>query len=130
MYGDVELQKEEYINHVSKRLGTAQRKVAASGKKAGVALRGRGFGKQKQTTIIQLKKYYGLVVHAHPNDVAGMKHAVLATFEHWASTDDMTAARWELTAGVFSRRRAPPARGRARTESTFTHLSLLTLQSM
>ena len=33
--------------------------------------------------------------------------------------------RWELTAGVSSRRHAPLARSRAHTESTFTHLSLL-----
>ena len=38
VYRDVELQKEECINHVSKRLGTALRKLAASGKKAGFPL--------------------------------------------------------------------------------------------
>ena len=88
VYGDVELQKEECINHVSKRLGTALRKLAASGKKAGVTLGGRGFGKLKQTTIVQLTKYYGLAVCAHPNDVDGMQDAVLATFEHSSSTDE------------------------------------------
>ena len=38
VYGDVELKKEECINHVAKRLGTALRKLASSGKKAGVVL--------------------------------------------------------------------------------------------
>ena len=88
VYGDVELHKEECINHVSKRLGTALRKLAASGKKAGVTLGGRGFGKLKQTTIVQLTKYYGLAVRAHPNDVDGMQDAVMATFEHSSSTDE------------------------------------------
>ena len=88
VYGDVELHKEECINHVSKRLGTAQRKMAASGKKAGITLGGRGFGKLKQMTIVQLTKYYGLSVHAHPNNVDGMQDAVLATFERSSSTDE------------------------------------------
>ena len=42
----------------------------------------------KQTTIVQLTKYYGLAVRAHPNDVDGMQDAVLATFEHSSSTDE------------------------------------------
>ena len=88
LYGDVELQKEECINHVAKRLGTALRKLAASGKKAGVTLGGRGFGKLKQTTINKLTAYYGKAVRDHPNDVSGMQSAILATFEHAISTDD------------------------------------------
>ena len=44
VYGNVVLRKEECINHVSKRLGTALRKLSASGKKSGVTLGGRGFG--------------------------------------------------------------------------------------
>ena len=38
VYDDVELRKEECINHVTKRLGTALRKLAAPGKKGGVTL--------------------------------------------------------------------------------------------
>ena len=48
---DVELQKEACINHGAKRLGTALRKLASSGKKNGVTLGGRGHGKLKQATI-------------------------------------------------------------------------------
>ena len=88
VYGDVELQKEECIDHVAKRLGTALRKLAASGKKAGVTLGGRGNGKLKQTTINKLTAYYGKAVRGHPNDVNGMQSAILATFEHVISTDD------------------------------------------
>ena len=36
--GDLELQKEECINHVGKRRGTAHRKLASYGKKHGVTL--------------------------------------------------------------------------------------------
>ena len=70
------------------RSSSGLRKLAASGKKAGITLGGGGFGKLKQTTIVQLTKYYGPAVHAHPNYVSGMQDAVLATFEHSSSTDD------------------------------------------
>ena len=68
MYGDMELHKEECINHVAKRLGTALRKLAASGKKGGVTLGGRGFGRLTQATIIKLTAYYGMAVRAHPGN--------------------------------------------------------------
>ena len=54
VYGDVELQKEECVNHVAKRPGTALRKCAASGKKAGITLGGKGHGKLKQRPIDSL----------------------------------------------------------------------------
>ena len=60
-------------------------KLAASGKKADVTLGGRGFGKLKQTMIVQLTKYYGLAVR---DDVDGMQDAVLATFEHSSLTEE------------------------------------------
>ena len=104
VYGDVELQKEECINHVAKRLGTALRKLAASGKKAGVTLGGRGFGKLKQTTINKLTAYYGKAVRDHPNDVSGMPSRQM-------TARSTTAARWELTAGA-TRRHSPPGRSR------------------
>lgn len=88
VYGDVEVQKEECVNHVAKRLGTALRKLAASGKKAGVTLGGRGFGKLTQATINKLTAYYGKAVRAHPHDVDGMLDAILATFDHAVSNDE------------------------------------------
>ena len=88
IYGDVELQKEECINHVAKRLGTAFRKLASSGKKHGVTLGGRGHGKLKQATILKLTAYYGKAVRANSNNLDAMRDAVLATFDHATSTDE------------------------------------------
>ena len=88
VYGDVELKKEECINHVAKRLGTALRKLASSGKKAGVVLGGRGHGRLTQATIMKLTAYYGKAVRAHPNDLDAMRDAVWATFYHATSTDE------------------------------------------
>ena len=86
IYGDVELQKEECINHVGKRLGTALRKLASSGKKNGMTLGGRGHGKLKQATILKLTAYYGKAVRANSNNLDAMRDPVLATFHHatWA----------------------------------------------
>ena len=89
VYGDVVLEKEECINHVSKRLGTALRNLASSGKKAGVTLGGRGHGKLTQAAITKLTAYYGKAVRAHSGDLAGMRDAVLASFYHAISTDDV-----------------------------------------
>ena len=87
IYGDVELHKEECINHVAKRLGTALRKLAASGKKGGVTLGGRGFGRLTQATIIKLTAYYGMAVRAHTGNYHKMHDAVWASFDHATSTD-------------------------------------------
>ena len=87
VYGDVVLQKEECINHVAKRLGTALRKLAASGKKAGITLGGRGHGKLTQATITKLTAYYGKAVRGH-RTYPPMCDAVWATFDHAVSTDE------------------------------------------
>ena len=86
--GNVELEKAECINHVAKQLGTALRKLAASGKKAGITFGGRGFGKLTQATINKLTAYYGKAVRAHPKDVDRMRDAILATFDNAISNDE------------------------------------------
>ena len=88
VYGNVILRKEECINHVSKRLGTALRKLASSGKKTGVTIGGRGFGRLTARAIDKLTHYYGDAVRSHPNDLDGMQAAVMASFDHAISTDD------------------------------------------
>ena len=89
VYGsDVEIEKEECINHVAKRMGTALRKLASEGKKSGTTLGGRGYGKLKQTTIIKLTGYYGKAICSCPGDLDAMRNAVFATFFHSASTDE------------------------------------------
>ena len=88
VYGDVELEKEECVNHVAKRLGTALRKLATQGKKAGVTLGGHGRGKLTQRVITQLTQYYGNAVRAHSGDLDGMRDAILATFFHAISTNE------------------------------------------
>ena len=74
------------LNIFAKRLCTVLRKLASSGKKHGVTLRGRGHGKLKQATILKLTAYYGKAVRANSNNLDAMRDPVLATFHHatWA----------------------------------------------
>ena len=89
VYGDVELQKEECVNHIAKHLNTALRKLASSGKKVGVTLGGHGFGRLTGKKIEILSRYYRMAVQAHPHDVNGMQHAIVASFDHCSSTDEI-----------------------------------------
>ncbi|KAI0222670.1 eIF-2-alpha kinase activator GCN1 [Lamellibrachia satsuma] len=89
VYGDdCQVTKEECVNHVSKRMGTALRKVAAEGQQEGVVTGGRGHGKLTAAAITELTKYYGNAIRSHPDDLDGMRTAVFATFLHALSTDD------------------------------------------
>ena len=89
VYGDdCQVTKEECVNHVSKRMGTALRKVAAEGRQEGVVTGGRGHGKLTAAAITKLTKYYGNAIRSHPDDLDGMRTAVFATFLHALSTDD------------------------------------------
>ena len=76
------------VNHVAKRLNTALRKLASSGKKAGVTFGGHGFGKLTGKKIETLSRYYPMAVQAHPHDVSGLHNAILVSFDHCSSTDE------------------------------------------
>ena len=86
VYGDVELHKEECVNHIAKRLGTALRKLAASSKKSGVTLGGRGFGRLTGNTMGKLEEYYYLAVHGNTGKLNKMYDAVWASFNNASST--------------------------------------------
>ena len=88
VYGDTVIEKEECVNHVAKRLGSALRKLSTQSKKKGVTLGGRGYGKLTQATITKLTAYYGKAIRAHPDDLPAMTSAVFATYYHAVSTDD------------------------------------------
>ncbi|KAE8740712.1 hypothetical protein FOCC_FOCC013768 [Frankliniella occidentalis] len=55
---DVLVEKEECINHVGKRLGTALRNTIANSSKLGVTLGGKGEGALTQAKVDTLQKYY------------------------------------------------------------------------
>ena len=88
VYGDVELRKKECISHVTKQLGTALRKLVASGKKGGITLGGRGFGRLTETTMGKLEEFYYLAVRGNTCNLNKMYDAVWASFYHASSTDE------------------------------------------
>eukprot|EP00745_Piridium_sociabile_P007986 TRINITY_DN15350_c0_g1_i2.p1 TRINITY_DN15350_c0_g1~~TRINITY_DN15350_c0_g1_i2.p1 ORF type:complete len:326 (+),score=78.28 TRINITY_DN15350_c0_g1_i2:211-1188(+) len=90
-YGEgVIIEKEECINHVSKRLGSALRNLVADCRKRGITLGGRGRGQLTQNTIRKLTIYYNRAVRGGKtgSSVEEMKKAVMASLYHCYSTDE------------------------------------------
>lgn len=87
-YGpNIKINKEECVNHVEKRLGTALRNLVATEKAKKVVLGGRAAGALKDTTITTLQSYYRMAIKNNMPDVKAAKNAILATIEHMSSTD-------------------------------------------
>ena len=88
-YGpDCPIVKEECLNHVSKRLGTALRSLVSDCSKRGITLGGRGVGRLTQTAITKLQGYYTKAVRSHTDNVVDMQNAIWASWFHCTSTDD------------------------------------------
>ena len=76
---DVAITKEECVNHVAKRMGTALRNLAKDTKKSGVTLGGRGYGKLTQAAITRLTSYYGRAIRSCTGNKDAMRSAVFAS---------------------------------------------------
>ena len=86
-YGsDHSIHKEECVNHVGKRLGTALRNVVADNAKRKITLGGVGFGRLTQAKITKLQTYYTRAIRSNTT-AAEMKRAIYATLNHSFSTD-------------------------------------------
>ncbi|CAN7950323.1 unnamed protein product [Ixodes hexagonus] len=83
-YGFIEITKEDCVNHVKKRMGSALRALVTKGKK-GQPLGGKGG--LTQNLIKKLTSYYGMALRDH-SEVDEMRRAVMATFYHVSSTDE------------------------------------------
>lgn len=69
-------------------MGSALRKLATEGKKAGVVLEGQGYGKLTKATIMKLTGYYGKAIRSLPSNLDAMRDIVFTTFFHAALTDE------------------------------------------
>lgn len=88
VYGsEVKLKKEECINHVGKRMGTALRNLVETEKKRGRTLGGKKHGSLTTKTINKLTKYYRNAIIRNKNDVKAMKTDIYAILYHCGSTD-------------------------------------------
>ncbi|CAN8014554.1 unnamed protein product [Ixodes persulcatus] len=86
VYGFVEIEKKDCLNHVHKRMGSALRTLVDKKKAQGEALGGKG--RLTQDRIKRITNYYGYALRSHSHDVPAMQRAVQATLRHMSSTDE------------------------------------------
>lgn len=86
-YGEgMEVEKEECVNHVAKRLSTGLRNLVTTCSKQGVTLGGRGKGQLTGNAIRKLTIYYNRAVRKSVT-AEEMKDNILASVYHCGSTD-------------------------------------------
>ena len=87
VYGDgVEIKKEECINHVSKRMGTALMKLKNELKAQGQSISGKG--KLTEALVKKIQNYYGRAIRDNSDDTTLMKKRIFAILFHLSSSDD------------------------------------------
>ncbi|GFT25869.1 uncharacterized protein TNCV_1518291 [Trichonephila clavipes] len=84
---DIVIKKEECINHVRKRFGTALRSTLKDCRAQGISLSGKAQGSLKEATIKNLTTYYQKAILRNKGDVSAMIKAICATLLHSISTD-------------------------------------------
>ena len=86
VYGEEkEITKEDCINHVSKRMGTALRKLIDTSKAEGSPISGKG--KVTKDMVLRIQNYYGKAVKELSDDVPLLKKRIFAILFHLASSD-------------------------------------------
>lgn len=86
-YGpDCIVEKEDCINHVCKRMGTALRNLVSDASKQKTTLGGKGHGRLTQKTISRLTTYYTRAI-LDGKTARDMKFAAMAAIYHGFSTD-------------------------------------------
>eukprot|EP00794_Sanderia_malayensis_P001972 gene1972-biopygen1792 len=85
VYGDdAEIEKQDCINHVSKRMGSALRNVVAVYKAQKKSISGKG--KLSQIKVKKIQNCYGKVIKYHAEDTKLCQPRIMAIF-HLSSTD-------------------------------------------
>lgn len=87
VYGFIDIQKEECVNHVQKRMGTALRNLLSK-HKGDKPLGGKG--RLTGDLVNKLSSYYGWAIKSHSDDLEAMEKAVMATYHHVTSTDSQS----------------------------------------
>lgn len=89
------VQKEECVNHVSKRLGTALRQAVQKSKAEKQSIGGRGPGMLTDVKIKKLTHYYGLAVRRYTGTtVEDMRKGILASLLHCTATDELASHKY------------------------------------
>ncbi len=85
VYGDIQITKEECVNHVSKRMGTALNNLTQQCKAQKNSIGGKG--KLTKEKIIKIQNYYGRAIKDNAGDPILMKKRIFAILYHMSSTD-------------------------------------------
>ncbi len=80
------INKEECVNHVSKRMGTALNNLLASSRAQGESLSGRG--KLTKEKILKIQNYYGKAIKENVGDSELMKKRIFLILYHLSSNDE------------------------------------------
>ena len=85
-YGEITpIEKEDCINHVSKRMGTALRNLVAESRAQRDSVSGKG--KLTQEKINKIQNYYGRAIKDNADDVEVAKKRIFAILLHLSSSD-------------------------------------------
>lgn len=111
VYGYVKIEKEDCVNHVQKRMGSALRTLLSKHRGSGKESLG-GKGKLTADLISKLTSYYGWALKSHKGNVEATQKAVMATYHH-VTSNDKTSNHSFCPTGVDSwcRQNAAAARG-------------------
>ena len=87
VYGDrINIEKEDCINHVAKRMGTALRKLASASKTQKAAITGKG--KLTNLKIKRIQNYYGKAIKTYSSDVPLLQKRIMGILLHLSSTNE------------------------------------------
>ena len=89
IHGNIEITKEEWINHISKRLGTGLRNKIVEWRNKGITYGGQKESSSKEETIIKLTNFYRKAIKDNVPDIDKMKSAIYASLYHSSSTDKL-----------------------------------------
>ena len=86
VYGDeIEIKKEECVNHVAKRMGTALNNLVSQCKAEKSSISGKG--QLTREKIIKIQNYYGRAIKDNAPDICLMKKRIFAILYHLCSSD-------------------------------------------
>ncbi|KAH7937546.1 hypothetical protein HPB49_012998 [Dermacentor silvarum] len=88
VYGYIPIEKDDCVNHVQKRMGTALRNCVAKHRGPGLESLG-GKGHLTGDLINNLSSYYGWALKTHKGDVDATQRVVMATYHHVTSNDNV-----------------------------------------
>lgn len=122
VYGFIPIHKQECVNHVDERMGTALCNLVEKDKSKDRELSTSGRGRLTQGLVKKLTDYYGWAVKSNSNDVPAMEKAIMAAFHHITSSLTMSIVQLESAHGESLMLRQPRENQHLQTSCSFLHI--------